>query len=157
VIRLSSSILIVPCALLCVFAGRASANTRFVNVGLSTGANNGTSWADAFQGVDGIQAGLTAAVSGDEVWVAQGLYKPTATLTRTIAINLKAGVSIYGGFAGTETALAQRDFVANVTILSGDLAGNDGSSVFTDNSIHVLNGVSAPASAVIDGFTVTGG
>jgi hypothetical protein len=157
VTRLVSSLFLVPCAVLCVIASSAQANTRFVNVGLATGANNGTSWADAFQGVDGIQVGLAAAVPGDEVWVAQGLYKPTATLTRTIAINLKSGVSIYGGFAGTETSLAQRDFVSNVTTLSGDLAGNDGSSVFTDNSIHVLNGVSAPSSAVLDGFTVTGG
>jgi hypothetical protein len=137
--------------------GSASANTRFVNVGLTTGANNGTSWADAFQGVDGIQAGITAAVPGDEVWVAQGLYKPTATTARTISINLKSGVSILGGFAGTETASSQRDFTAHVTILSGDLNGDDGSNLFNDNSFHVLNGVSAPASAVIDGFTVTGG
>ena len=38
---------------------------------------------------------------------------------------LKEGVKLYGGFAGGETDLAQRNRTANVTILTGDLAGDD--------------------------------
>jgi len=135
----------------------AFAGIRHVDASLATGANDGSSWANAHRGVDAIPVAVAAAVSGDEIWVKGGTYRPTATATRTISINLKNGVGIYGGFAGTETALAQRDIVANPTIITGDLAGNDASNIFTDNSYHVLNGASQGATAVIDGFTITGG
>ena len=48
-----------------------------------------------------VTAGLAAAISGDEVWVAKGVYVERITL--------KDGVALYGGFAGTETARDQRD------------------------------------------------
>ena len=147
-------------AFVCVLplcAASALASTRYVDVNLATGANNGTSWADAYQGVLGVQTALTAAVAGDQIWVAQGTYLPTNTLTRSIHFNLKTGVELYGGFVGGETLLAQRNFGVNPTILSADLAGNDGSAIFTDNSFHVINGNGAAASAVVDGFFITGG
>jgi asparagine synthase (glutamine-hydrolysing) len=51
-----------------------------------------------------------------------------------------SGVDIYGGFAGGETDLSQRDPRLNECILSGDLLGNDGpgGSSRTDNSLHVI-------------------
>jgi hypothetical protein len=142
---------------LALLSPAAFATTRYVDVNLTTGANNGTSWADAYRTVDGVSVALTAAVAGDEIWVAQGTYKPTATLTRTIYITLKTGVGVYGGFNGTETLLSQRNVALNVTTLSGDLVGDDGSNLFGDNSFHVVNGNSATATAILDGFIVTGG
>ena len=53
---------------------------------------------------------------GDQVWVAAGTYVG--------CITLKAGVALYGGFAGRETDLSQRDWTANVTILDGNQAGS---------------------------------
>jgi hypothetical protein len=144
-------------ALLAFLSVPAVASTRYVDAGLATGANDGTSWADAYRGVDALKVALTAAVAGDELWVRAGTYKPTTTATRTIFFDLKTGVAVYGGFAGGETLLAERDHVANPTILSGDLAGNDGSGIFTDNSHHVVNGASASATAILDGFTLQGG
>lgn len=138
-------------------APSASASIRYVDVNLTTGANDGTSWANAYRTVDGVSVALTAAIAGDEIWVAQGTYKPTSTLTRTIYVTLKTGVAVYGGFAGGETALAQRNVSANVTTLSGDLVGDDGSALFNDNSFHVINGNGAGATAILDGFVVTGG
>lgn len=131
------------------------AATRHVNVNLTTGADNGSSWADAYRTVDGVARALTDAASGDEIWVAAGTYKPTTTATRTIYHNLKTGVAVYGGFAGAETARDERDVIANVTILSGDLGSND--PTVTDNSFHVVNGNSAGVTAILDGFTITRG
>jgi hypothetical protein len=142
---------------LLVLAPFASAGTKYADANLTTGANDGSSWADAFRGVDALQSALSASVAGDQIWVADGLYKPTAGATRSITFTLKNGVEIYGGFAGGETLLSQRNVALNVAVLSGDLAGNDGSNIFTDNSFHVLVGTGANATAVIDGFTVRGG
>ena len=114
----------------------------------ATGTNNGQSWADAYTG---LQAALAAAASGDEIWVARGTYKPTSDTLRTVAFVLKEELGLYGGFAGTETELGQRNWEANATILSGDI-GIAGDAV--DNSYHVVIGADL---AVLDGFTITGG
>ena len=138
-----------------LLAGGASAATLHVDAGLASGANDGSSWDNAYQGPGGLAAALAAASSGDEIWVKAGVHKPTTGTTRTISFTLKSGVAIYGGFAGGETAVDQRDPVANVTILSGDLLGND--PTITDNSYHVVRGGSANATAILDGFTITAG
>ncbi len=103
----------------------------------ATGANNGTSWTDAYKE---LQSALAVAVGGSEIWVAEGTYKPdysttsgSHTLDRCAEFYLKNGVALYGGFAGAdsaqhpggETQCDQRDPLANETILSGDLLGDD--------------------------------
>lgn len=142
-------------ALVFLGADWAAAETRYVNASLTTGGDNGASWIDAYRGGDGLARALTAAVAGDEIWVAAGTYKPTLTATRTIYFNLKTGVAIYGGFFGNETSRDDRDSVANATILSGDIGNND--PVVTDNSYHVVNGAGANATAILDGFLITAG
>ena len=139
-------------------ATSASAAVRYVDADLASGANNGTSWADAYRGVGGLAAALTASVSGDEIWVAGGTYKPTTGTSRTVFLTLKSGVAVYGGFAGGEKSLSQRDWVANPTIATGDLLGNDsGTANLSDNSYHVFVGSGAQASAILDGFIIQGG
>src|SRR6185436_13394223 len=81
----------------------ATAGTLYVDADLVTGSNDGSSWADAFQGSLGLQAALAAAVSGDQIFVAQGTYLPTDTGLRTEAFALKNGVALYGSFLGGET------------------------------------------------------
>jgi predicted outer membrane repeat protein len=152
--RLAS--LSIPLAALLVLAAPARAGTRYVDASAS-GANNGSSWADAYSGAGGLTAALAAAVSGDEIWVADGTYLPSTSGLRSASFTFKNGVTVYGGFAGGETSLSQRDLATNVAILSGDLAGDDASNVFTDNSLHVLNGAGGNSSTVYDGFTVRGG
>jgi hypothetical protein len=146
---------------LLAMSSEAFAVTRYVNANLASGANDGTSWDNAHQGAGGLAIALTASVNGDQIWVAQGSYKPTLTATRSIFFNLKSGVQIYGGFVGNEATLAERDHLANVTILTGDLLGNDGPpGSFTnnaDNSHHIVNGASANSTAVLDGFIITAG
>jgi hypothetical protein len=80
------------------------ASVIFVNAA-ATGANDGTSWADAFTT---LPSALSAAVATDEIWVAQAIYRPTSTSDRTVSFALKNGVAVYGGFDGTETLRTER-------------------------------------------------
>jgi hypothetical protein len=130
----------------------------------ATGANNGDSWSNAYTD---LQDALDDATGGEEIWVAEGVYTPTAGITRTATFTLVNGVTLYGGFAGTETTRDQRDWEAHVTVLSGDLDGNDttgANGVITNttnitgsNAYHVVIGGGVTETAVLDGFTVTGG
>ncbi len=131
------------------------AATKFVNAQLTTGADDGSSWANAYRTVDGVPRAVAAAATNDEVWVAAGTYYPTATTNRGLALNLRTGIAIYGGFTGSESSRDQRNPATNITTLSGDLGRND--PIITDNSSHVVNGNSANATAILDGFTITAG
>lgn len=135
----------------------ADAAVRYVNAGLATGANDGTSWENAYRGPQALKVAMDAAVAGDEVWVAAGTYKASPA-TRTVFHVLKNGVSVYGGFAGGEAALAERDPAANVTIISGDLLGNDSASAASrsDNSYHLVTATSG-TTGLMDGFELRGG
>jgi predicted outer membrane repeat protein len=134
----------------------AAAGTIFVNGALTTGGNDGSTWANALRGPDAVAVALGVAVPGDQIWVARGTYVPTTGSTRTSAHRLVGGVALYGGYAGTETHWGQRDWIANPTILSGDI-GVPG--VTTDNVHHVViaAGTTVDETAILDGFTVTGG
>jgi hypothetical protein len=135
----------------------------------AAGANNGTSWANAYVC---LQDALAIAQSGDEIKVAQGTYKPdlnivtvrspqiVATGDRTATFQLKNGVSIRGGYAGNrESDHDARDIRLYKTILSGDLNDDDGPDFtnYSENSYHVVTGDGTDATAVLDGFTITGG
>jgi hypothetical protein len=115
-------------------AAPAFAKTVYVST-TGNNARDGLTWTTAKQTV---QAGLNTAVSGDQVWVAAGTYVESIALT--------PGVALYGGFAGNETQLAQRNWATNKTILDGNQAGSV---------------VTSPAGATnvtrIDGFTIRNG
>ncbi|MFL5803859.1 MAG: hypothetical protein ACJ8CR_19215, partial [Roseiflexaceae bacterium] len=146
-------------ALLITPAGYAQASGVIYVAPGGAGAHNGADWADAKD----LQAALTTAVSGDQLWVKAGIYKPTTGTDRNATFQLKSGLAIFGGFAGTEATLGQRDPTTNVTTLSGDLLGNDAGAVTidnptrSDNSYHVVTGTDVTGTAVIDGFTITAG
>lgn len=128
---------------------------------LAAGHNDGSSWQNAFAH---LQDALTAALPGDELWVAGGTYHPDQgggkTLgDRRISFTLKKNVGLYGGFSGTEVSRNQRNWKTNLTTLSGDLGGNDGADFvnYEDNSHHIVVGSGTDITAVLDGFIISGG
>lgn len=101
--------------------------------------------------------------AGDEVWVAKGVYDNTATLT--LMDNAEKGwtwgnITLYGGFAGTETEVNQRAVedkdgnglaepweLVNETNFKGK--GNDAENASGFQLIHLGTG------AVMDGVTLS--
>ncbi len=124
-------------------AGAAEPSRWYVNASAQP-PQDGLSWKTAFAS---LQTALEKSKSGDEIWVARGTYIPHAT-DRNISFQLKKQVSVYGGFAGNETALTQRDIRKNPTVLSGNIGKGDK----TKNTVTILKGADG---AVLDGFTVS--
>jgi len=120
----------------------------YVDIGATGGANNGSSWSDAFTD---LQNGIDLAVSGIEVWVADGTYVPGAS--RTDSFWTKSGVRVYGGFAGGETVRQARHWNPQPTVLSGEIGGIEA----TDNSFHVVNAAGSNPTAMLNGLTITRG
>lgn len=109
---------------------------------------DGSSWARAFCDLN---FALEQAAAGSQIWVTKGVYTPTDSPDRSVAFVMKEGVDIYGGFSGTETTLEERNWAANVTVLSGDI-GEKGDP--SDNSYHVVFGAS---DSLLDGFVIQDG
>ncbi|MBN2477183.1 MAG: right-handed parallel beta-helix repeat-containing protein [Pirellulales bacterium] len=142
------------------------------------GANDGTSWEDAFVHLQDALDTAAAHANVREIRVAQGTYQPDQGSNQTrgdreATFQLLSGVAVLGGYEGFDTADPgahdpdARNPVAFVSILSGDLAGDD--VPITDpfdlwhepsrneNSAHVVTGSGTDATAVLDGFTITAG
>lgn len=131
---------------------------------IAQGTGDCSGWDDACT----LQTALSTVISGGEIWVLQGVHKPTSTTDRTIAFSLAGGALIYGGFDGTETHRDERDWQSNVTILSGDIDNNDANAdgnfiaetpadIQGSNSYHVLFADTTSGGAVLDGFVITAG
>jgi hypothetical protein len=125
---------------------------------------DGRSWSTAYRDVSaaiarGVELTGAGSCSSVEVWVAEGTYYPGTPPDRARSFALKNKVAVYGGFAGTETSLSQRDPAAQVTVLSGDLNRDDSSqtAALSDNAYHVVVGEGLDSTAVLDGFTIRGG
>ncbi len=119
---------------------------------------NGNSWESAYTDLQSSLAVAEQSSTIGEIWVAAGTYTPAGEGgPRESSFEMLAGISILGGFNGTETSLDQRDPEANSTILSGDLDQNDDAGTTTDNSYHVVVANGLNASAVLDGFIVQAG
>lgn len=150
-------------AMLTVTVNGVPGDVVYVSAAAPPGGD-GASWETAFQTV---QQGADAAIAGQQVWVAEGWY--TGPAAREPVLVMKDGVSVYGGFAGTEGDLSERPDPVLATVLSGDFNGDDDLAAQTlmicilyaemaetssDNSRHV---VVMASEVVLDGVTVTSG
>jgi predicted outer membrane repeat protein len=134
------------------------------------GAGTGESWASPIGEVaEALHYAktLNTATAGTikEIWVAGGKYRPFYTADtdsnanpddRNNAFVLLNGVSLYGGFNGSETSLAARTNMPNAgNGLESVLTGKIGEDADSDNSYHVLIAANiTDAETVVDGFII---
>ncbi|RAI97833.1 hypothetical protein LX64_04881, partial [Chitinophaga skermanii] len=124
---------------------------------------NGSSWANAMGELgDALAAARSLNATPStvrEIWVAQGTYYPTEyidianPLTRSRTFRLLPNVSVYGGFAGNETAISQRNIPANRSILDGDIGTINNSA---DNVLHVVTCLNV-SGFELNGFDIVNG
>ena len=133
-------------------AGFEFLNAQTVVYVASDGTGDGSSWATAKAD---LQDAITTSAAGTEIWVKAGTYYPPTDS----GYYLKDQVSLYGGFAGTETDRTTRiDFgmgEANETILSGDIDKNSVNDSLNANNVIV--GLNITSATYIDGFTIKDG
>ena len=149
-------------------------NVLLVDVN-SIAGGNGRTWETA---INDLQSAINDPDTGGiytEIWVREGTYVPKdipnggdAGDTRDVHFALNSGLSVLGGFSGSEWMSGQRDPRNNVTILSGDLNGDDSASEYGasyaingngENAYTVIRVTNSPVltGAVLDGFMITGG
>ncbi|MBN2002886.1 MAG: hypothetical protein JXA21_05985 [Anaerolineae bacterium] len=148
---------------------RADGGIIYVDVNAGGTTHDGLSWITAYTT---LQDALAVVNYGDEIWVAEGVYYPDlgagqTEQSRTSTFTLRPGVAIYGGFDGTETDLTMRDPASHITVLSGDVDGNDvvnAYGVVTDaakinfyNAYHVVTSINVTETTRLDGLTITAG
>ncbi|MEZ6196594.1 MAG: choice-of-anchor Q domain-containing protein, partial [Planctomycetota bacterium] len=145
------------------FQGLGSPSNRAFVDAAAPGGGDGSSWATAYST---LSQALTDAASPtspiEEIWVRGGTYSPALETGGGAAatFSIPDGVRLFGGFAGTETALDQRVIEDNETILSGDILGDDGALDLTnqgDNVFHVVTAAGTGSTTRLDGFTIRGG
>ncbi|KTC91250.1 hypothetical protein [Fluoribacter dumoffii] len=109
--------------------------TRFYVNGRRLANGNGSSWPNAFNNLESALQAANADPGPVEIWVAQGVYKPTRVYApqgvvggaygintpKLRTFNLPSDTAIYGGFSGRETSRGQRNGQLFPTILCGDM------------------------------------
>lgn len=126
---------------------------------------NGRSWPSAFRDLqDALDFVAGSAGRAREIRVAQGTYRPSKRTDpddpRSATFELIDGVALRGGYAGHGVPRPHaRDPGRFPSVLSGDLAGNDGPN-FTNNEenvYHVVSSGGVGSSTELGGFVITGG
>jgi hypothetical protein len=124
--------------LVVLFSGvafRITAAVIHVSASQTNNVPDGETWPTAFNQV---QQALNAASHGDAVWIAAGTYFENVAITN--------GVMLYGGFAGDETDLSQRNWTNHFTILDGRR---------TNTVVTIAGG--AMTTTRVDGFVIRNG
>ncbi len=144
--------LIVSTGLLLLSLSFTTAQTLFVKSGA---AGDGYSWESP---MGNLQTALRVAAQGTQIWVAKGTYFPSdcencSPKDRATAFEITSGVQVFGGFAGYEGSLEERNWKANPTILSGNIGRED----HLDNSQTIVYFENANENTTLDGFFIIEG
>ncbi len=111
------------------------------------GTGDGSSWDNA---ANGLQAGIDLAQPGNHIWVKDDTYTASSAATM-FTIDTKPGISVMGGFAGTETYIFERPS-GTYTVLDGantsaNVLNVTGSSSVRLDGLHITRGVTAGTGA----------
>ncbi|MDR0793182.1 MAG: T9SS type A sorting domain-containing protein [Chitinophagaceae bacterium] len=129
-----------------------------------TSSGTGNSWANAVTEFANALAAAKTNTNIKQIWVAAGTYYPLYSAQdsyfsttadpdlRNKAFVLVNNVQLYGGFAGDENTIGTRH--GGASVLSGDIGAANNAA---DNAYHVVVSVGNVSSAILDGFTVSGG
>ncbi|MEJ5200631.1 MAG: choice-of-anchor Q domain-containing protein [Anaerolineales bacterium] len=113
----------------------------YVNAATGSDSNNGLSWATAFAT---LQRALQMSVADDEIWVAKGVYY--WNFNYSMNVNFR---KFYGGFAGNETDVSQRDLLLNQTVIDFSVM-----TVTSPTMGLYINGLETTGTtAIVDGFS----
>jgi hypothetical protein len=129
------------------FTSKAVAKEYFVKQGAS---GLGNSWESSF---GDLQKALTRSKSGDIIYVAQGIYYPTAGTNRSTSFVVPKGVKLLGGYEGSNISHPTQDFKKHTTILSGNIGTDDAN----DNSFNVILILAADSTTLLQGFVIQDG
>lgn len=125
----------------------------------ATGANDGSSWHNAYLFLD--VAIANASSPNNIIFVRQSSipYKPPHNGYSSGGFVINHSVRLYGGFYGDESTLSQRHGVFNNTVLDGDWNGQGIHSQFASHVIDVqsVTGTSGSPGVIIDGFQIRNG
>ncbi|MEI6141542.1 MAG: choice-of-anchor Q domain-containing protein, partial [Mariniphaga sp.] len=139
--------------LLNFLAGQApefSGNILYVTPN-GAGNGSGSSWSNAYDGRSLNIAVINAPVNA-QLWIAQGSYSPVKNSVKSSnfwgGYEPGFGVKMYGGFAGNETQLPQRNWTAYPTILNND--NSIPSTIFANG----MNYTSTNIDTEVNGFTI---
>jgi len=120
---------------------------RYVNAS-ATGTADGLSWNTAWRTLDDAYANLPG--PNVELWIARGTYPISGR------VRAQPGVTLFGGFAGTENSLAQRVLSdANKSVLRGAFVIQTGDFYYGTGQKHPARSVGRQL--VLDGFTLERG
>jgi predicted outer membrane repeat protein len=146
-------------ATLLLMSTTAAGQARFHVDAAALPGGDGLGWNTAFQSVN---TALTTAAIGDSIWVKAGTYTtgdPSDLADpRSASFRVAPGITLRGGFDGTEATLDDRAGLFESTILTGDL-GVPGDP--TDNAYHVVQAMFdsgiPPGPTRVDGFVIRDG
>ena len=106
----------------------------------ASGEGTGVDWENATNSIE-YAIGICTQFDVSDVWVAEGTYSEDLTLA--------SNIMIYGGFAGTEDSLEQRDYLLHETII-------DVSQVNQGYPAPVAVTIDSVENVWLDGFTIRG-
>ena len=152
----------------------ATTSIIYVDADSTATVPDGSSWTNAFPHLQDALAAAGTPSNGDiaEIWVAEGVYYPDegsgiAADVVTNTFDIPARVQLFGGFDGTESTKADRDWENHLTILSGDITQDDNvddygvtrtvDDIATPNSNRVVDITTGTSETILDGFVVTAG
>jgi len=158
-------------------------NILYVNKSVSAGSEAGNSWknaipelADALKWAKQNENNWTESVDSLQIYVAKGTYKPLYSpedenfgndASRLNTFLMVHNVQLYGGFDpdnGVKNITDSRILSGSLSIgggsiLSGDVNDDDGADFANnlENSYHIVVSSGAVGTAVLNGFSITGG